>query len=129
MKNKNADEFKKLDQVFPLIPERICETTDHYWENEFIMRNEAIDVLRLIANEDTVILSEDLDEVVKPGIIKQWDPSLSLTASFEMQFVYYHFNQKHLWVDRSVFPHRINATSHWTTGSKLATIGVIENHF
>ena len=114
MRIRSNDEFKSLDKVYPLVPERTCVRTDHYWENEFIMRNDAMDVIRQISNEDTIILSEDLDEVIKPEIMKQWDPSLSRTASFETQFSYYHFNQKHLYVDRSVFPHKVNATSHWT---------------
>lgn len=70
MKNKNEQEYNELTKVYPLVPETDCHSTDDYWKNEFIMRDMAMDVIREITNDQTVILSEDLDEIVKPEVVK-----------------------------------------------------------
>lgn len=40
-------------------------STESYWQNEYYMRDAAMLTLASIVNKDTIIVSDDLDEIVK----------------------------------------------------------------
>ena len=75
------------------MPEKIAVGGGEYWENEFYMRNSAMHILKHITNNETVIVSDDLDEIIKFEKVAQWRPEQGITASFELRFSYYFFNQ------------------------------------
>lgn len=46
-----------------------AKTRFDYWENEYYMRNQAINAIKRIADENTIIISDDLDEILRPESI------------------------------------------------------------
>lgn len=76
----NFEEFKHKIIYIPVtdfpFPEEKATSTHEFWANEFHMRDVAIHAIRKIAGDHTIIISSDLDEVVKPDRIKTFDPNL-----------------------------------------------------
>jgi hypothetical protein len=48
--------------------------------------------IRRMADENTIVVSDDLDEVLRPESILQYDPNKYLYASTELMMSYYYFN-------------------------------------
>lgn len=69
---------------YPRLPDVICppRDTNAYWQNEFYMRDAAMESLKFIVNENTVIVSDDLDEIVKPEKLKLWSPKFGYAVTF-----------------------------------------------
>ena len=82
MKNRMKD---LTNENYPKPPLRLCNGPVGQLENEYYNRDAAMDILKYITNDETVILSDDLDEIVKFEKVQQWRPELGNSASFEIQ--------------------------------------------
>jgi beta-1,4-mannosyl-glycoprotein beta-1,4-N-acetylglucosaminyltransferase len=93
---ENFPEFRDRIVYMPLrdMPfiEDAAKDRFDYWENEYYMRNAAMEAIRNIADENTIIVSDDLDEVLRPESILQYDPNEYLYASTQLLLSYYYFN-------------------------------------
>jgi beta-1,4-mannosyl-glycoprotein beta-1,4-N-acetylglucosaminyltransferase len=49
-------------------------TEKDYWNNENIMRNSALNVLKNIALPDDIIIISDIDEIINPSALSLFDP-------------------------------------------------------
>jgi len=80
-------------------PEGTATSRPEYWENEFYMRNAAMNAVRKVADKDTIIITGDLDEVLKADRIREYNPNKYVMAITELPMSYYRLNQMSVFFD------------------------------
>ena len=76
-----------------------------------------------MANKDTIIISGDLDEIVKVEKIKEFDPNKYTMAMTGLSMAYYNLNQLSVYSDgykaTDEQPEGVERLSSWFTGTKI----------
>lgn len=110
---------------FPLREGYFNTVENGHWKNEYYMRNEAFEILQIIAQGSDKIIISDLDEIIHKEAILEYDSSKYKYANTEMFLYYFYYNQ--LSVFKDVYGHINN--NYWYNGIKITTLQNLSDDF